>query len=161
MENKLFRLLKGQWRWDRVIGNQWTAYGQCTWSEVNKDKDMERFLYHETGKLASSKMKQELDVQKEYYYCLNSAKKAIEVYFCNPDMTMGNLFIQLSFNSQSTSSNSEPNWPFCSSSTHQCKLDQYDAKFTYDSENKLTISYTVKGPHKDYLSVTTYDRIMK
>jgi hypothetical protein len=123
-------------------------------------------LYEENGKFETNKGFS-FDVSRRYIYTYNNTKDTLDIYFAKavPPTSVpvaaasvpyerDYLFVSLSFAAT-------PNG-WLGTACHPCGQDLYNSRFLFAFRgvflSSIRIEYTVKGPHKDYLSVTTLNR---
>lgn len=142
----IFSSLKGNWQLDRHIYNFGEIKGSARFIEVGQGK----LLYREQGMLTMI-LGAQLSVFREYLYCLDKGK--IIVYFVegsNPKR----MFHILNF-----ISTFDQGFPLTASVHHLCKEDLYQGEYLFTSKNQFKLTYVVKGPKKDYITESVFERL--
>jgi hypothetical protein len=138
----IFFSLIGDWQLLRTINQAdqlFTAKGTTSFTKVDDSK----LLYQEECTLCMPDSK--LIMTREYFYLYNKDKDQIEKYF-SQDQKQTYLFYVIDKNHEGS---------------HLCVKDTYKAKYSFeklDKSNEFTLTYHVKGPTKNYTSITTYTR---
>lgn len=152
----IFRKLIGRWKFTRLIDNSLTqessiVEGIATFVPNSVTEDLLNYSEAGTWILPTQ---QRIDVSKEYAYKLNHQADSIDVYDAHAQKTLALLF---SLGIKQTSGCS-----LGASSHHQCAKDSYNATISFVSEafDTFSIRYDVVGPHKKYVSTTTYSRLL-
>jgi hypothetical protein len=143
--------LVGRWTFDRQIQQKSAnASPQFVSGEINyslKGENWETLLYREDGEFHLP-TGQKLEVFREYEYIQKN--DTLEMYFVEQGKR-AHLFLSLKFQKR------EGDY-WVATSDHLCIKDLYKGtfkiKFEGISASEVTISYRVKGPNKDYESVT-------
>ncbi len=139
-----FNILPGHWHYIRSITNykdlslSGDGTGNCEFVSVC-DNDL---LYLESGTF-NTKDGCQLKTFNSYFYVFNGVSNNLEKYFVAGQNTKGDLFYILSDNN---------------TASHLCGNDTYKASYKVLSESAFVITYSVKGPRKDYILSTTFTR---
>ncbi|CAF1197854.1 unnamed protein product [Adineta ricciae] len=153
----VFRALHNtKWTFERTLTGKpsdGTVRGQAEFLFFSPNK----LLYKEQGKLTlSSQMP--LDITQKYIYSYDEEKDLLTVYFVNEDSQLGSLFHTIHFQSKENSSNG-----WLASGEHLCSQDHYSTSYLFALNgvnlSEFEITYTVKGPAKDYVSKTVFQPI--
>lgn len=146
--SEVFNLLKGNWNFTRTIPGAGVAKGRANFIASNMDNDSS-LIYREEGKFEYGGST--VPVYREYMYQL--AGVDLSVYFFN-NGKQGDLFHTLKFDEDKESSEI---WQ--ATAFHPCGQDTYDTKYIfYTNDKEFEIQHVVKGPNKDYVSKTTFER---
>ncbi|CAM6085258.1 unnamed protein product [Calypogeia fissa] len=169
----VFHSLAGSWTFNRKIDNRMdasqsgTVQGTATFTTTGHNE----YLYSENGDLTVT-AGQKFKVYRKYVYVYDTLANRIDVFF-EKEGTKDNLFHSLKFSSRENSSAAEregsnneelskisKGWR--AEGRHLCNKDiyypSYGFEFQGNSIAKMQISYSVKGPQKDYTSIATYVR---
>ena len=174
MPNLVLGSILGNWTYDRQIRHVQSnktervrglvKFVKC-WSrdrEEDEDEDVlkgkkERpVLYREDGVYEFSAT-QHFDIFREYEYEVN--RDALEIYFVEGGKRE-HLFLSLKFSPESDGASSTDDGYYWvkATSDHLCIKDLYSATFRVKlngiSASKVVIEYRVRGPSKDYESIT-------
>ncbi len=149
-QKSIFASLKGEWRFKRNIIQQKGGLLSFATGDIKflKYKDDKQLLYKERGDYYLNP-KDRLKFSKGYQYIL--IDQNILIYFLDHFERKGNLFMSLSFKP-------EDDCVWIAESEHICSNDQYKGKFKIKFHKHqilyFIISFSVKGPNKDYESIT-------
>ncbi|WP_337997304.1 DUF6314 family protein [Oleispirillum naphthae] len=146
LADRVFALLLGNWMIERDIRPKGSFSGTASFLSTG-DATM---AYAEEGTLTLNDGATMLG-ERRHTYRLH--EDGIEVLFADGPNT-GEHFVDILF-----PSDPEADWPLCSGDTHYCLKDTYKAMFCFDTEDEFSITYTVCGPEKDYVSHSVYRRI--
>ncbi len=146
LAERSFVLLQGSWAIERTITPKGAFQGTASFVLTAPDT----LTYVEEGELelADGRVMQG---ERSHTYVLK--EDSIEVKFADGP-NAGEHFVNIDFPTDPDAS-----WPICSADTHICILDTYKAVFCFENEDEFNVSYTVCGPKKDYVSVSTYRRL--
>jgi Family of unknown function (DUF6314)/Flavin-binding monooxygenase-like len=177
----IFNALVGQWLFQRTLthfeagtirtGLQQDVTGLVKFSPQTPAPSFERtvLLYREDGVLHLPRG--DMTVFREYEYSLaGSRHEQLEVHFVENGKRAG-LFLNLQFNTVEQQQQQQPHQQhgnqagprqllhrYEATSDHLCIKDLYSGKFQMDMDGvairQMTMTYRVRGPHKDYESVT-------
>ncbi|CAF3828287.1 unnamed protein product [Adineta steineri] len=150
----IFRALhESKWSFERILTGKpadGTVHGQA---EFHYSQHHE-LLYKEQGKLILSSQIP-LDITQKYIYVYDEDKDLMTVYFVDDKNKRGSLFHTIHFQSAS-------NDGWIASGEHLCSQDHYSVSYLFRLNGinltKFEITYTVKGPAKDYISKTIFQR---
>lgn len=142
----IFVNLIGVWNFSRSIKDylnkaEISATGIVEFTSINLNKT----LYKEEGSLLMNGKK--ISFTRKYYYCLEEG--LIKIYFAD-GVNYGSLFHTLDINFKEL--------PAMAKGRHLCINDLYQGVFHFYHENKFKNSFKIKGPHKDQLIDTVFDR---
>jgi hypothetical protein len=142
----VFINLMGAWNFSRSINDyqnktEIPATGIVEFTSINENKS----LYKEEGSLLINGKK--ISFTRKYYYCL--AEELIKIYFAD-GANYGSLFQTLDINFKEI--------PAMAKGSHLCINDLYQGVFHFYHENKFKNSFKIKGPHKDQLIDTVFER---
>jgi hypothetical protein len=150
----VFRALhETKWTFERILTGKpsdGTVHGQAQFNFSHPQE----LLYIEQGKLILSSQ-QPLDITQKYIYVYDEAEDLLTVYFVDDKTKRGSIFHTIHFQSKQSSSNG-----WIANGEHLCSQDNYNVSylFVFNGINLLRfeITYTVKGPAKDYVSKTIF-----
>ena len=146
---KIFRLMGGYWKIYRTIQeapkNMIPGEGKAIFTSDSKDPNV-LFYKEDLYLLANS---EKIDVSKEYIF--RYIGNNISVFFKEQPERF---FYTLEFENLS-----EIDKVITAKAEHLCIKDTYKAYYKFFDNNKFELSYQVKGPKKDYIMTTMYDRI--
>lgn len=144
---------ENKWTFKRILTGKpsdGTAHGQAQFSFSNP----EELLYKEQGKLILSS-NIPLDITQKYLYVYDKSQDNLTVYFVDEKNQRGSIFHTINFQSKQSS---DIGW--IATGEHLCSQDHYSAHylFVFNGINlsRFEITYTVKGPTKDYVSKTIF-----
>lgn len=153
----VFRALhESTWKFERIltgIPSDGIVNGQAKFSYLNQDE----LIYKEQGKLilSSSSPQIPLDITQKYLYTYDKSNDLLTVYFVNGQNQRQSLFHTIHFQPKQSS-----NLGWTANGEHLCSQDHYSAQylFVFNGINlsRFEITYTVKGPAKDYTSKTVF-----
>lgn len=135
----LFQHLPGCWNFQRVISGAGTVRGTAVFK---KAADASVLAYREEGVFTSLNNLVN-NVYKNYIYRYQDKK--ISVFFEDDKP-----FHTLEF--------SGTDFPLRAQANHLCKCDSYTAVYTFYSEHRFSLHYSVKGPQKDYTIETIFTK---
>lgn len=137
----IFHGFEGSWKFHRVISTQGNAEGIAQFTPRKADKDC--LDYREDGTFYANNGKT-YKIFREYLYRLE--KDTISVYFAEkPPRLMHTLeFIFPTLKS--------------AKALHQCDCDLYEGFYEFDFPEAFNLSYSVKGPKKNYTISTRFER---
>ncbi|MBN8828804.1 MAG: hypothetical protein J0H68_08865 [Sphingobacteriia bacterium] len=143
-ENYIWNLLKGDWKFIREITNYEKIYGKASFKEIS----LNQLLYKEEGKWFNEG--KELNFMREYIY--ENKVNEILSYFVVTNFEKGKLFHKICLK--------QNNSILIAEDIHLCIRDLYKVYYEFyrENKNKFTITYDVKGPYKNFISKTTYER---
>lgn len=150
----IFKQLAGKWSLQRNIVNQapdlsGTVQGLATFTaDPNNSK---QYLFAEKGEFLVNGAS--LQVSKNYIYELDEADDSIKIYDYK-DNQKTNMLFSLVFSREAKH--------ICAKTEHLCSKDLYKATFDIPEEefNEFSLTYDVAGPHKKYVSSTTFKRLV-
>jgi Family of unknown function (DUF6314) len=144
---QFFQSLPGNWSLKRTIPNG-NMVGEATFEAV--ETKINTLFYHEQGWITFNLQPQQtLACHREYMYCYQCESDAIFIYFIEDGET-DRLFHTLQFSLAKGISTA--------AGIHLCKQDTYHVTYKTVDENAFEISYSVKGPKKDYTLYTVFKR---
>jgi len=146
LADRVFALLLGNWVIERDIRPKGRFSGTASFLSTG-DTTMD---YAEEGTLTLNDGTTMIG-ERTHTYRLH--ENGIEVLFADGP-NAGEHFVDILF-----PADPEADWPLCSGDTHYCLKDTYKAMFCFDTEDEFSITYTVCGPEKDYVSHSVYRRI--
>lgn len=146
LAERVFILLQGNWTIERDIRPKGRFSGSASFLSV----DGKTMAYAEEGTLTLNDGTTMIG-ERTHTYRLH--ENGIEVLFADGP-NAGEHFVDILF-----PADPEADWPLCSGDTHYCLKDTYKAMFCFDTEDEFSITYTVCGPEKDYVSHSVYRRI--
>ncbi|MGV2433082.1 MAG UNVERIFIED_CONTAM: DUF6314 family protein [Rickettsiaceae bacterium] len=132
---QVFELIKGLWRINRRIIHKtpiesYMGRGIAAFSLSGNDL----LLYHEKINLVNLQTQLEASGHQKYKYRHDLSKDKIVKYFDDEK-----LFYELHLKSNTAYGE------------HLCSQDNYKANYLFDSQDRFSLYYEVKGPNKDYL----------
>jgi len=150
----VFRALhESKWTFQRTLTGKPSdgiVHGQAQFQFSNQ----EELLYKEQGKLILSSQIP-LDITQKYIYAYDKIQDILTVYFVDDKNKRGLPFHTIHFQSKELS---EIGW--LANGEHLCSQDHYSVNylFVFNGLNlsRFEITYTVKGPEKDYVSQTIF-----
>lgn len=160
----IFKSLEGTWKLHRRLTSELPGYpsGTFTGSATFRRHDAfgaSSYLYHETGELVTE-TGFTLRANRKYIYRYSAEDEKISAWFVKEPHPEGQeevdyLFHELEFDV------AENRW--IAKGDHLCDMDMYwafyDFRITGNADMaKWGLRYKVKGPQKDYLSDTAYER---
>ncbi len=150
---KIFNGLQGIWKIRRKLQhkNADHAYAEAIGTAVFEKTDNNILFYREDGFLTTS-TGQKLEFYREHFYEYSEKDDTI-VKFFSEDQKKLTLMYNLKFK---TTEKKE----IVAIGEHLCINDTYKAEFRFpnDEFNSFSLVYLVKGPEKDYVSDTFYER---
>jgi len=151
---KIFNQLQGGWQFERVLRENVSLVSLGTAKGIANFKPHHNTLsYKEEGILINSDHAL-LKVHKEYLYYYLENQDLIEKHTAHNENSTGVMYT-LKFDE------AENFQSLYATGLHICKNDLYEAIYHFDTENfnKFKLVYRVKGPNKNYISETSYERI--
>lgn len=142
----IFNILKGAWRFKRVISDNGIVNGVAEFKEAKP----ETLHYREEGEWLNAD--QIFRISKEYQYCYDAKADKITVYFFEQGQA-DKIFHEIKLVSLTDKESIAQG-----SGEHQCEADHYKAQYRFFNQNKFSLFYQVKGPKKDYISETIFNR---
>ena len=150
----VFRALtESTWTFERTLTGKpsdGNVHGQAQFHHSTQGE----LLYQEKGKLILPSQNP-LDITQKYLYVYNSTEDLLTVYFVNEQNQRTSLFHTIHFQPKETSSHG-----WIAHGEHLCGQDHYSSSylFAFNGMNlsRFEITYTVKGPAKDYISKTIF-----
>lgn len=133
----IFKKLKGKWCVDRTIDPGGVFQGDAVFN-VLSDTEYE---YTETGEMTFDNG-HKVEAYRSYIYRLE--EEAIAVYF-NDGQSRGQLFHRIEIDASGEAT-----------TEHLCLQDLYKTKYKFDLPDQFTIQHDVKGPKKDYRSLSVF-----
>lgn len=135
MIRTVFQNLEGSWSVSRTFNN-----GTFTGKATFREQDSQTLHYREDGTMVLNGSSNQ--AYREYLYKLEN--EGITAYFCE---TPPRLFHHLVFRDEKAEG------------IHVCDRDTYKAEYYFESPEKFTLTYVVKGPEKDYSIFTIFQKI--
>jgi hypothetical protein len=150
----VFRALhESKWTFERKLTGKPSdglVHGQAKFHFSNQ----EELLYKEQGQLILPSQIP-LDITQKYIYVYDKSQDLLTVYFVDDHNQRTSLFHTIHFQPKHTS---DTGW--IAYGEHLCNEDYYSVSylFVFNGINlsRLEITYTVKGPAKDYISKTIF-----
>lgn len=143
---RVFALMEGAWAVERTIAPGGRFSGTATFEREGDD----RLVYREKGVVDYDNFGR-FTGERSYLYIL--AADHIEVRF-HDGTNAGQHFVDLLFPEAP-----DAGWPIVSArDTHVCRLDNYETSYRFLSPDRFEITYVVKGPAKDYISQSLFQR---
>ncbi|UJR13464.1 hypothetical protein I4U23_000478 [Adineta vaga] len=150
----VFRALHDStWTFERILigkPSDGTVHGQAQFLFSQSAE----LLYKEQGKLTLSSQIP-LDITQKYIYNYDEKNDVLTVYFVNENNQRASLFHKIDFQPKQTSSTS-----WIATGEHLCSQDHYSVSYSFAFNginlSQFQITYTVKGPAKDYVSKTIF-----
>ncbi|KAI5244947.1 hypothetical protein E4T43_03528 [Aureobasidium subglaciale] len=159
----IFKSFAGTWKLCRSLTSALPGFPSGTFTGTATFKPHNAFgasslLYHEAGELVTEQG-YKLLANRKYIYRFSPDDEKISIWFVKEPAPDGGeevdyLFHELEF------SLLEQRW--IAKGDHLCEKDMYWAFYDFrmeDSMKKWGLRYKVKGPQKDYLSDSAYERI--
>jgi len=144
---------ESKWTFERTLTGKPSdgiVHGQAQFHFSNQ----EELLYKEQGKLILSSQIP-LDITQKYIYSYDKSKDLLTVYFVDENNKRTSLFHTIHFQPRQSS---QIGWT--ANGEHLCNQDYYSVYylFVFNGINlsRFEITYTVKGPMKDYVSKTIF-----
>lgn len=132
----MFDRLAGTWQLRRTIEGQAEMRGTATFTVLETGM----MKYREDGRLRLADGN-EFSAHKEYLF--ERTASGFKVYFAETPLR---LFHSITLGRDGGSLHG--------SASHWCQPDTYDSQYVFREDGTFTIQHTVRGPHKDYVSVT-------
>lgn len=156
MPEKIFQGLQGRWDLSRTLLSTNQKF-----SPSGKVQGVAKFTlisenemhYSENGRFTTDTGK-EFEVKAEYIYLYNVKEERVEKYFSQKGNKTNRFYIL-------KIENSKTNKDIKVTGEHQCSNDNYRATYKFlggADFNKFVLTYHVKGPSKDYVSETIFER---
>lgn len=145
--DQLFSALKGDWLLKRFIRGKGKMEGTAHFKITNNNHSL--LHYSEEGKFTTV-AGISLHATREYFYSYN--KNIISVFFVENNQ-VGELFHTLEFKQKKL------DFPLKANALHLCCNDLYSATYEFINYDQFNLSYVVKGPHKNYMMNTLYQRV--
>ncbi|THZ77310.1 hypothetical protein D6C84_08549 [Aureobasidium pullulans] len=159
----IFKSFSGTWKLHRSLTSALPGFPSGTFTGTATFKPHSAFdslslLYHETGELVTEQG-YKLLANRKYIYRLSPDDEKISIWFVKEPAPDGNeevdyLFHELEF------SLLDQRW--IAKGDHLCEKDMYWAFYDFRLDNNMEkwgLRYKVKGPQKDYLSDSAYERV--
>ena len=140
---KIFFSLEGKWGLTRSTNGFGKMKGDALFSLI--PDTMPSFSYREEG-IYETPYGEDLLFYRDYIYVLYDGK--IEIYFASHQKKQ-HLFHTLTF---------APSRKECAVSVHLCGKDLYTPTYVFLDEDTFTLEYKVKGPKKDLVIQTYFQR---
>lgn len=134
----VFGRLGGAWTFERTISNQANMTGQARFLPGQGD----HLRYEESGTLVLP-TGQAIQAHRSYLYF--ALENGFSVWFDEPEPR---LFHEVRLAAAGD--------VLRGSATHPCGQDQYDTVYEFRPDGSFMIRHDVKGPRKDYVSVTVF-----
>ena len=165
----IFESMTGTWRMERAIISKLNTYPSGTFQgeatlqprpPSDSEFDLE-MLYHEHGQFQANQGMRS-PASRKYVYRYQIKDDQLTAWFVKPyeGTAVDYLFHQV--NAEWSSSRECSASQVTAQGHHLCVKDDYNARYTFKlQEGRLTtwtLSYNVKGPHKDYISTAKYIR---
>jgi hypothetical protein len=131
-------MLLGKWQFTRDIPGYASMKGDAIFQQTADDQ----ILYREEGELISG------DYTSSFFkeYLFEKAPGGFAVYFKEMPKRL--------FHTVVLEKSEENLW--CGSTEHQCLCDHYASTYMFFAHSQFSITHQVKGPRKDYKSITLY-----
>ncbi|MEO0896690.1 MAG: DUF6314 family protein [Bacteroidota bacterium] len=142
--HRLFQFLKGEWVFSRTISSFGSTKGVGIFSPLQEN----HFHYQEEG-MTTLDNGRELKSTQEYIY--EWTGEQIVIWFSKlgkKDRPFHYLNFDMDFDNK--------RWE--SQDYHLCVADHYWGTYSFDQFGHFTIQYKVKGPKKDYVSTTLFQK---
>lgn len=152
---QIFSLFKGKWNFFRTLSDRSTGaslgsvQGKVTFTTIKPNV----VLYKEEGKLTTP-LGDKLQTYREYLYQYYAEKDEIEKRHVKNGKDTGSFYL-LKFQSDSTTNATA----ISAVGEHLCVRDHYSAGYQFVTANTFSLRYEVRGPEKDYISETTFNKI--
>ncbi|THW89038.1 hypothetical protein D6C86_02513 [Aureobasidium pullulans] len=159
----IFKSFSGTWKLHRSLTSALPGFPSGTFTGTATFKPHSAFdslslLYHETGELVTEQG-YKLLANRKYIYRFSPDDEKISIWFVKepaPDENeeVDYLFHELEF------SLLDQRW--IAKGDHLCEKDMYWAFYDFRLDNNMEkwgLRYKVKGPQKDYLSDSAYERV--
>lgn len=137
---ELFKYFIGSWDINRIVGPLGFAQGVAKFVP----KDPNNILFREDLKVIYNHTSKPESAYKEYLYMYDQENEKIMKKFVDD-----RLFYELEPDFNNRKAYGE----------HLCDCDNYKATYTFLDEDSFILSYEVRGPQKDYVIETKYERI--
>lgn len=160
----IFKSLEGTWKLHRRLTSELPAFpsgtftGSATFTPHGAFNNSS-YLYHETGELVTD-TGYTLRANRKYIYRFSPEDEKISSWFVKEPHADGEEDIDYPFHELEFEM-AEGRW--VAKGDHLCDMDMYWAFYDFRTANngnvdKWGLRYKVKGPQKDYLSDTAYER---
>lgn len=163
----VFRGLQGRWTITRNLNSFLPGFPSGTFSgsacfhprfPTSKDYNAE-YLYVEDGTLVTHNGLT-LKANKRYAYRYSEAKDQISVWFVKDDGKKTDYLFHDILLAPKTAKSHQKGWQ--AAGTHLCEKDNYDSsydfRFSGATLQQLSLKFIVKGPNKNYVSDTRFER---
>ncbi|EJT49018.1 hypothetical protein A1Q1_01929 [Trichosporon asahii var. asahii CBS 2479] len=134
----VFDRLAGTWQLYRTIEGQAEMRGTASFTALESGM----LKYREEGRLRLADGN-EFSAHKEYVF--ERAASGFNVYFAETPLR---LFHGITLASDGRSLRGSAN--------HWCQPDTYESQYVFREDGTFTVEHKVRGPHKDYVSVTSF-----
>ena len=136
----VFDQLQGAWRLDRRIGEEATMTGKAQFGPCEFD----RLSYKESGRLV---LKSGTSHEAYRSYIYSRLPDGFQVWFDEPEPR---LFHDVHLRRAGDA--------LCGKVTHLCGQDNYETHYRFSADASFCITHNVRGPKKDYVSITVFIR---
>ena len=173
LSEKLFDWLEGTWNIDRSVRSALPSYPSGTFSgeaqfeeRPSEDEAMDKeYLYSESGKFLADEGLS-FAATRQYVYRYSRSRDVVSAWFVKPDdhSTVDYLFheIQLQSSNHDMQTAQRDQALLEAETYHLCSEDHYRSKYKFPMRNDMlsdwSLRHNVKGPHKDYVAITSYSR---
>jgi hypothetical protein len=147
---QIFKILKGQWNFKRTISKFGNVRGVAVFEEIAPGA----LHYREDGLLLMEGNHKPQKIYKEYYYFYLKKEKKIIVRFSKVE-EQESFFHVLTFEKR----NIDRNYPVLfAMGEHKCVDDFYEVSYLFFNDDKFKIIFNLRGPKKDYVLETNFQR---
>jgi len=136
----VFDSLCGAWRFERSLSNQAAMAGRACFVPAADG----RLHYAESGELVMPDG-QRFQARRSYFYA--RLPEGFSVWFDEP---LARLFHEVRLGTADGA--------LRGAATHPCAEDRYDTMYEFRPDGSFLIRHDVRGPRKDYVSVTVFHR---
>lgn len=160
----IFKSLEGSWKMHRRLTSELPAFPSGTFTGTatftpNTAFNNSSYLYHETGELVTD-TGYTLRANRKYIYRFSPDDEKISAWFVKEPAVEGEEEVDYPFHELEFDV-VDNRW--IAKGDHMCNTDMYWAFYDFRMTdqaalNKWGLRYKVKGPQKDYLSDTAYER---
>jgi tRNA A64-2'-O-ribosylphosphate transferase len=134
--------------------------GKATFTQLHSVEKGEGVHLQETGRMNSSS--QPIEVRRDWIWKIDASQPSLKIYFTDPP---DSLYQEIKLEEDQVAKMTGK-LILIGKALHPCIDDLYDSEYSFFLEQpsniptKFIIKHTVKGPKKDYVSDTEYNRVV-
>lgn len=177
--SEIYQQLEGKWKFHKLLNSKLISAPS---GYVQGDIEFKKYIHHDQSLLCSydyiyiengvfqTSTGSSFDVTSSYIYSLNTENSTLDLYF-PPEKIYdevqdnvkhphrGKLFVKLPLSEDGGNLSTTNARELSATCDHECGKDMYYSSFKFSLDDSIIkdieIKYIVKGPFKDYESVTT------